>query len=235
MKIFTLFRRLLIVAFIAVVGCSSTDEDKSTVRVFHASPGISSITLSIDNSDQVKDLRYGEVSNAFSVERGRRRVRVDGDGNSTSLIDQNEQFSGSIFNQDSTRYTLFVGNTPENIDLIVREESSDLFNIPRGQFSIRAINLAVGSRSLDFYVVRGNNSIINEIPTENGVSFRSFTRYFDIDEGQYRLVFARRNTKEVVYDSGVLSFFDADFKSIVLINSSATNTALRGNLIDDDF
>jgi len=136
----------------------------------------------------------------------------------------------SIQFDNDQKYILFVNDTIDNANIVSRQIDQNQ-NPPRGDFSIRIANLASSVRSVDVYVVRENETITNDLPIEDGVSFRTFSRYYDIDEGRYRVVVTSRDSKQVLFDSGPRSFFDGDVFTFVI--TSVGSGPLQADFIED--
>jgi hypothetical protein len=234
MRLFTLLCCLCLFTF----GCGSDDADNSDIRFFNAIVGADSVTVRIDSETAFQELPYGLASPYYSAERGSRRLRIDAPGVLAPVID--ERFSVVR----DTRYNVYlVGSSVNDAAAVFVRDSlrESLFSLDErleiddGEFRLRFAHLSPRNRRYDIYLTEGDGSLLDGLqPLLSSAAFRQSSRYFDLPQGQFRVIATEARTRRIVLDSGPLNIGRSNSYSFLIYDQLGGGSPLLSSLVRDD-
>jgi hypothetical protein len=83
------------------------------------------------------------------------------------------------------------------------------------------------------YVLEPGQSIVDRIPASARLAPSGLTEYFDVEPGQYRIVFAQIGTKTVVFDSGPIDLAEATVQTMIVFDKKGGGRPLQYLLEED--
>ncbi|WP_018476815.1 DUF4397 domain-containing protein [Pontibacter roseus] len=180
---------LAVLPALVLTSCDDDDEDitindMAMVMVVHASPDAPGVDLLVDNSKvNTTALTYPNNTPYLEVESGRRNIKVNAAGTSTSVIDANLDLDAN------TNYSVFAANTLSAIEPVVLED--DLTTPAAGKAHIRFVHLSPDAPAVDIAVTNGPVLFSNR-------TFKSATAFTPVDAGTYNLEVRLAGTNTVV-------------------------------------
>lgn len=161
-----------------------TIDDMSQVLVVHASPDAPGVDLLVDNTKvNASPLTYPNNTGYLDVESGRRNIKVNAAGTTTTVIDANLDLEKDM------SYTVFAANTLSAIEPVVLED--DLTAPASGKAHVRFVHLSPDAPAVDIAVTGGPVLISNS-------AFKSATAFTPVDAAAYNLEVRLAGTQTVV-------------------------------------
>jgi hypothetical protein len=227
---------VLILSSLLICACGSEEEDeeRSQIRFIQAAPNVERADLIIDGSTEVQDLLYSQFTDYFEIDEGSHRLQITVPGSVVPVVDINRGFGSdtysSIFLLTSGRHQ--SSNDSSQADFLI---TADRFNEPEsGQFRLRVSNMAPILESADIYLTEPDAGIISMAPTFNSLTYKRFTDYFDLmADTDIRVRVTAKGTKEVLFDSGSLTFEEGKVQTIVLLDRFAGGLPLNSIILED--
>lgn len=180
---------LLVVPSLAFTACDDDDDElpmvsNAQVMAVHASPDAPGVDLLVDNKKvNSAALMYPNNTGYLTVEQGRRNIRINAAGTSTSVIDANLDLKAGA------NYTVFAAGRLSGIKPIVLEDN--LTAPASGQAHLRFVHLAPDAPAVDIAVQGGPVVFSNR-------SFESATAFTPVAAGTYTLEVRPAGTTTVV-------------------------------------
>jgi hypothetical protein len=115
--------------------------------------------------------------------------------------------------------------------LIVQKESKQ--KLIQGKVKIRVADMAPSGGIVAVYVLEPGQSITDQLPASARLLPSGLTEYFDVDPGQYRIVFARIGTKTEVFDSGPIDLAEATVQTMIVFEQKGGGLPLQYLLEED--
>jgi hypothetical protein len=205
---------VLLAAALAAVGCGSNNNQNAGFRLMNASPGETSLTVTINSTAFTSAVTYGAVSNYNFVTWGTSTLEITGPdlitGGTTTLFNQ------SVMLSQSTSYTAIADNYPQNfgVTLYIDNNSAPA----AGKFSLRIINSAPGLGKVDAYVVTPGGSLTGVSPTVPSLAFQGASSYLPMSAGTYEVIFTLAGQKTPYIDSGPVAFAAGQVRTFVGLN-----------------
>lgn len=209
------------------LSCSSSSGSEVFVRFVNALIDAPSLDFMVDRTVEAENINQTQASGFIEVDSGAQRIRVTAPGLVVPLLDETERFD------TDTVYSFFAVRSLADPDLFIQRDSKRSRTRPDSdQFRFRVIVVAPDVPDVDLYVARPTDALGNLVPAAQSLQFRSVTPYFDIDQGTYRFLITRENTKEVLFDSGEIIFDKRNLYTLTIFSGTATQ--LRGTLLNDE-
>jgi len=157
------------------------------LRVFHASPGTPPVEVTLDSSEVVGHLRYGQLSGYTELTPGRYRIRVfpaaaAQQGN--ELIDDRLERLGS--RQD---YTVAIVGEPQDLRVVLLNDTVAAFT--PGRARVRVFHASPDAPALDV-------GLAGRPPLFEQVAFTEVTDFREVDAGYVNLELRRNAHPEVI-------------------------------------
>lgn len=180
---------LAVLPTMVLTSCDNDDDDDmpvietANVMVVHASPDAPGVDLLVDNT-KVNDaaLTFPDNTEYLDVAAGRRNIKVNAAGTTTSVIDANLDL------ERDENYSVFAIDRLANIEPLVLVD--DLTAPASGRAHIRFVHLSPDAPAVDIAITGGDVLISNR-------SFKSATDFIPVDAGSYNLEVRVAGTDQV--------------------------------------
>ncbi len=227
--------RLIFLSLIALLtlSCSSDSED-SNVRVIQVAPNLPVVDMYVDGTLEVENLAYGQNTGYFSLGEGAHNIQIMAPNTAVPVIDINR---GLASGANYSFYILASGRQQASNE---QSRTTYLFLVDPfidpldGQFRLRMGNLAPIMRNSDLYITEPEASILTRAPTFSGVSYKEFSKYFNLREGYVRVRMTEHGTKDVVYDSGILFFQSGTANTVLVYDQFGGGFPLNAMILEDN-
>ena len=212
---------LLALCWLMLAGCDSGNGVGATpgqtrLRVLNLIPNATFMTLTLDNdAPVVTGLGFQQTTGYIQVTGGTREFKVSVDGDTANIIDVSATI---IIGSDNT----FVVSGPveaANGKLLL---DTQLFVPNGGTFDIRVLNVASGSVAVDLYLTPPGTDLTATAPAVIGVAQGSLSAFAAVTTGNYELRVTPTGTKQVIYDTGVISFGDKTLSEAVIYGTGSS-------------
>jgi hypothetical protein len=90
---------------------------------------------------------------------------------------------------------------------------------PAGQFRFRFVGAAAGAPAFDVYIASPNDNLEQLTAVLSNVTFEDVTGFLNKNIGNYEVVLTFAGTKEVFLNTGLLTFFDGQVRTILLVDA----------------
>lgn len=179
---------LAVLPALVLTSCDDDDDDtvieNSNVMVVHASPDAPGVDLLVDDAKvNSAALTFPNNTGYLEVPSGRRNIKVNAAGTSTTVINANLDLDRN----DS--YTVFAINTLSAIEPLVLED--DLDAPASGKAHVRFVHLSPDAPAVDVAVTGGPVLFGNR-------AFKSATEFTPVDAASYNLEVRLAGTQTVV-------------------------------------
>jgi PHD/YefM family antitoxin component YafN of YafNO toxin-antitoxin module len=202
--------------FSVVLGCGSSNDDESRVRVFHASPDAPNVDVLIDGGLVLEDVPYQTASDFLEIESGHRQVAVTATGTDTAVIDQRVDFA------KDTDYLLIASGKLASIKPIIA--ITDRSSPAQGSAKIRVLHAAPSAPAVDIYVVPTGQGILNATPVLSAVPFGVISDYLVVPQGTYDVRVTVAGTKTVAIESNQLNIGDGLIATVAALDASGAGS-----------
>jgi hypothetical protein len=212
---------LIALCWLALAGCDSGEgvgatPSQTRLRVINLIPNATFLTLTLDNdAPVVTGLGFQQTTGYIQVTGGTREFKVSVDSNPTNIIDVSDTI---IIGSDNT----YVVSGPVEATNSVLVIDTQLFVPNGGTFDIRMLNVASGSVSVDLYLTPPGTDLTATGPTVAGVTFGNLSAFTAVTTGSYEIRATPSGTKEVIYDTGVISFGDKTFSQAIIYGTGSS-------------
>ena len=216
---FTLREVILLFALIVLTtACGSNNNTNARFRVMDASPGETSLTVTISSLALASAVAYGTASPYNFVTSGTTTLEIQGPdlltGSTTTLL------NGSVTLNEATTYTAVADNYPQDFGVTLYIDNN---SVPAsGNFNLRIINAAPGLGTVDVYVVAPGTSLDNVSPKVARLAFQAASAYLPITAGTYEVYFTLAGRKKAYIDSGPLAFSATQVRTVVALNGASS-------------
>lgn len=159
---------------------------------------------------------------------GTRTMRVFVDELATRLIEQ------SVSMTSDQKYTIFAYQglgSGQLARLVVEKESKQ--KLIKGKLKIRVADMAPSSGIVAVYVLKPGQSVADQLPASVRLAPSGISEYFDVDPGQYRIVFTQIGTKTVVFESGLLDLAEGSVQTMIVFDKKGGGRPLQYVLTED--
>lgn len=209
---------LLLVLILLTTTCGSNNNTNAQFRLMDASPGETSLTVTLGGTAFTSAVTYGTASPYTFVLSGSPTLEVQGPsiitGNTTTL------FNGAVTLNQSTTYTAVGDNYPLDFGVTLYVDNNSLPT--SGNFNLRIINSAPGLGTVDAYVVAPGTDLSSTSPKVAGLAFQAASAYLPMSAGTYEVYFTLAGQKKIYIDSGPVSFSTTQVRTIVALNGATS-------------
>ena len=213
---------MIALCWIALAGCDSGNGVGATpnatrLRIVNLVPNATFITVTLDNdSPVVTGLGFQQLTGYLQVTGGTREFKVSFDNNQTFIIDRSFII---VIGSDNT--FVVSGPVEETAGSLLIDTQLLLPN--GGTFDARALNTATGSILLDVYLTPPGTDLTATAPSIFNVPVSAAASpFFAVNTGDYEIRVTPSGTKEVIYDTGVVSFGDKTFVELVIYSTGSS-------------
>ncbi len=191
-----LFLFVALIASIFLGACSSSDHDRTNLRVLHASPDAPAVDILLDGNKIVSNAPFKAATAFNRIDSGKRNIKVNAAGTSTTVIDATPTLLKDRF------YTVIAANNLAAIEPIVIDE--DGIAPAAGKLKVRVVHGAPKAPNVDVYVTAPADDIApaGVAPTLSNVPFKTVSSTLEVDAATYRIRVTPAGAKTVVFDSG---------------------------------
>ena len=186
----------------------------------NASPDSPRVDVLVDGITVGSNLRFRAASGYHRVDDGFNDVLVFAT-NSNNLLLEGVPFFGQ--RQD---YTLVVLDFLQflNAVLLTDDNSAPIAN----DFKLRFVHASPTASSVDVYITTPNADLTSAAPSFADVAFGGFAGYANQPQGTFQLRVASKGTKNVISDTGALTFTAGQIRTAVLVNPPGSTTEPLG-------
>lgn len=211
-------KRLIILALLSamtviLVGCHDDDDPTAQVRIVHASPDAPNVDALVNDNIELKDVPFKGVSRYLSVDLGNDpNFKINAAGTSTTVIDNTLRL------EEGRQYTLLAVNNLSNIEPLLLSDQT--LSPASGFLKVRVLHASPSAPVVDVYVTAPGGDIAMMSPTLSDVSFKDYSDYLEIPEGDYRIRVTGTGSKTPVYDSGTVALGAGVTYTIVAVTTT---------------
>lgn len=169
--------------------CIKLEENRSLVRVFHASPCNLKVDVFFNDKKIYKDMYFKEISKYIKAKPGNYRIDIYESGKTEKAL-----IRKSVSIDEQEIYTIAIVGDKENLSLLV---INDYFSktVSDDYSSFRAINLSINSKPLDVFVD-------DDLLFKN-IGYKEGTIYADVNIDEYNIELAPCDEKEKIFKSKI--------------------------------
>lgn len=203
------------------VGCGT--DYRPRARVMNASPDSPRLDVVVAGTAVVNNLPFRAASGYHRVDDGFDDVLVLA-SNSNDLLLEGVPFFGQRQN-----YTLVVVDFLQFLDavLITDDNSAPMTN----SFKLRFVHASPTASAVDVYLTAPNADLNSVAPSFANVAFKGFAGYANQSQGTFQLRVASTGTKNVISDTGALTFMAGQTRTAVLVNPPGSATEPLGIML----
>jgi len=203
---------------VLTTACGSNQNTNAQFRLMDASPGETSLTVTINNVAFTSSVTYGTASPYNFVTSGTSTLDIQGPdiltGSTTTLLD------GSVTLNQATTYTAVADNYPQDFGVTLYVDNN---SVPAsGNFNLRIINSAPGLGTVDVYVVAPGTSLESVSPKVANLAYQAASAYLPMTAGSYEVYFTLAGKKQAYIDSGPLAFSATQVRTLVGLNGATS-------------
>jgi hypothetical protein len=227
---------LLCLGTALLAGCNSGNgvgalPINTTVRVVNLIPNTPSITVTLDTTTPlISGLGFEQQTQYLDVTSGSHEFTVSADGGSSTILDVTQTLT------NGQNFTLVVYGTAEAANAQFETDSPISFTqdgtsvtIPNGgTFAIRVANVAQSVGAIDVYLTSPGADLALTAPTIASAAYAVTTLYVPVTTGSYELRITIAGTKNVIYDTSVITFGDRTIVQAIVYGKGS------GKLVDVD-
>lgn len=192
------------------------------LRFFNALVDGGPITATLGSETIVAGLPFEGLTGYVNVNAGSQELKVIANGTST-ISD-----ATTLFIDDSSYSYLIFGTSAAPV---VRQVPDVVTATPAsGQFVLRIINGAYSSIGVDAYVTTPGVPLDNMSPNFSNIPYGSTSIFSLFNAGSYQVRFTLPNSKQVVYDTGTLTFAEKTSYQLVAY-TKGSSTLVNGALL----
>ena len=219
---------VLSVFALTLAGCGksgSSGSKSANMRFVNALVDGGAINVSVGSKNPVSGLAFEGITGYQQVDSGTQEIKVSVSGGSSTIIDASSGLSGD------TAYTYLVyGTASAPLALVL----SDTFTAPSsGVFLLRVTNAAFGTATLDLYVTAPGAPIATASPNVSNIAVGASSGFAQLTPGTLQVRLTLANSKQVIYDSGSLTFANQASYEIIAY-TKGSSTLVNGALLNLD-
>jgi uncharacterized protein DUF4397 len=192
---------LLCVLGLAIAGCGksgSSGSNSAHVRFMNAVVDAGPLNITVGTKSVVTGLAFEGLTTYQDTDSGTQEYKVSVAGGTSTIIDTSLSLSGDA------QYTYVVyGTASAPTSVIVADASTDPGS---GLFFLRVTNAAFGNAALDVYVTTPGAPLDNASPNISNILLGASSSFTQLTPGTLQVRMTLRNSKQVIYDAGTLTF-----------------------------
>jgi len=224
--------RLLAVFLIAlaVAGCGnkSSSSSGSQLRFMNAlvDGGAINVTIGDNNTTVITGLPIEGLTGYQGVDSGTQEIKVSVSGGTSTVIDQTLGLNGD------QNYTYVVyGTASAPLSTILPDTPAT--NPVNGVFYLRVTNAAFGTPGLDVYVTAPGASLATASPNISNIAQGGTSGFATLTSGTLQVRYTLANSKQVIYDSGTVTF-NSTFTYSMVAYTKGSSTLVNAALFNID-
>jgi Domain of unknown function (DUF4397) len=217
---------LAAVMSIALTSCGKITENfgAAKFRIIHLSGEAGAVQVKVDDAVLSTSLAY-ENAVASTVAGGTRKLSITRVNDTTSISDAS--FGAA---QDSSYTAVLLGYSSGYSTLLL----SDSTTAPTGgNFKLRMASVAQGAGAVDIYVDAVGADIAAASPRVTQLFSRTVGDFQNISAGDYQVRATLAGTKDIVFDSGRMTFAQGQILTIYMY-TSGSNRLLQAAMVPQD-
>lgn len=210
---------------LVVAGCGNGGKGGSSsaqIRFMNALVEGGAINVAVGSKMPVSGLTFEGLTGYQSVDSGTQEFKVSVSGGTSTVIDTSLNLSGGQY------YSFIVyGTASAPLSTILPDTSAT--NPASGVFYLRVTNAAFGTTGLDVYVTTPGASLATASPNISNIQQNGTSNFATLNSGTLQVRLTLANSKQVIYDSGTVTFNSALTYGIVAYtkgSSTLVNAAL---------
>jgi hypothetical protein len=214
-------------AALVLAGCGKITENfgSARLRVVNLAAEAGTVQVRVDDTVLATSLAYEGTLAGGSISGGTRRMAITRVGETTSLSDSN--FGAA---QDSNYTAVFLGYSSGYSTLLLSETTTAPSG---GNFKLRMASVAQGAGSVDVYVEPVGADITAATPRVTQLFSRTVGDFQNISAGDYQVRATVAGSKDVVFDSGRITFGAGQVFTMYLYTSGSARL-LQGAMVPQD-
>ncbi len=197
-----------------MVGCGSGRHPRA--RVMNASPDSPRIDVLIGGITVGHRLPFRAASDYHHIHDGFNDVLVFATDSNDLLLE------GVPFFAQRQDYTLIVLNSVQFLDavLLTDDNSAPAPN----NFKFRFVHASPTASAVDVYITAPNADLMSATPAFANIAFGDSAGYASQPQGTFQVRITSTGTKNVIADSGALTFMAGQIRTAVLVNPPGSAT-----------
>ncbi len=208
---------LLIASIVAGCGSKGSGSSSANVRFLNVlvDGGPINVTVGSDNTSVVSGLPFEGITGYLQTDSSSQEFKVSVSGGTSTIIDQTLNLSGDQY------YTYVVyGTASAPLATMLPDEVTQPNS---GIFYLRVTNAAFGTAALDVYVTAPGASLASSVPNISNVQVSGTSGFASLSPGTLQVRLTLANSKQVIYDSGPLTFNNqASYELVAYTRGSST-------------
>jgi hypothetical protein len=225
MKKMFLKSSLILALVTAGVGCGSSSDDTSRVRVFHASPDAPNVDVLVDGGRVLENVPYPTASEFLDVSSGHRQLSVTPTGDSTRVIDARVDLESEV------SYLVIASGKVASIAPIVAPV--DGADVPADSSRVRVLHTAPSAPNVDVYVVANGASIRQAQPVLSNVPFGAVSQYLTVPAGKYDVFVTVAGTKTVAIEATGVDLVGGFRGSVAALDAKGGGAPFALQILDE--
>ena len=209
-------------------GGGTNENSPERIRIVHAAPDAGALSVILDEDEAVSSLPYGEFTEYLPSPEGKEvRIRVYSESEVIPIIDEKKEI---LSGKDYSLYLLEEADS----DTVVLQLGTDTNTPPDdGQFRLRIGNFSPTNATVDVYLLKPDGRVRDSTPAAAAVAYKAFTKYFDIDAGEFVVKITAADSKTVLLDTGVISGKDGEVRTVVVLEKEGGGKPLSSQYLLD--
>jgi hypothetical protein len=195
------------------------------VRVFNALVDGGQVTVTVGDQTVASGLPFEGITTYQDVNSGNQEVKITVGGGASTIVDTTTLLI------DDSKYTYMIYGTSAAPTAQLVPDAAVMPN--SGEFLLIVPNAAFGSAGFDVYVTAPGVPLESMSPNLSNIQYTSNTNFATFTAGSYEVRATLPNSKQVIYDSGTLTFSERTPYYLVLY-TKGSSTLLNGALLAQD-
>jgi hypothetical protein len=195
------------------------------VRVFNALVDGGQVAVTVGDQTVANGLPFEGITTYQDVDSGNQEVKITVGGGASTIVDTTTLLI------DDSKYTYMIYGTSAAPTAQLVPDAAVMPN--SGEFLLIVPNAAFGSAGFDVYVTAPGVPLESMSPNLSNIQYTSNTNFATFTAGSYEVRATLPNSKQVIYDSGTLTFSERTPYYLVLY-TKGSSTLLNGALLAQD-
>lgn len=216
---------LVAILTVALSACSSDNDKKGvdpTIRIIHASADAPTVNVLANGSvlNNLNNVDYQQASNRFTVGADTYLVEIEANlpGSTAVVLDENVSFDRN------RNYDVFAVGSVADSSLALFAVDTEQMEPGSGNFLVNVVHAASAAPTVDIYVTAPNTDIETEQASLTA-SFTDASGLLELPAGDYQIRITPTGTKDVVFDSGMLSLSQGEEYLVAATNNVGTGAS----------
>jgi hypothetical protein len=209
-------------------GGTTTTVSVSSTSSTTLAAAIADVTAALVTTSTTDSSTTTTSTTTTTLASGTRTMFVFVDELATRII---EQAVGVTADQKYTLYAYQGLGSGQLARLVVDKHAKQ--KLIQGKLKIRVANMAPSAGIVAVYVLDPDQTVADRLPASARLLPTGLSDYFDVDPGQYRIVFTEIGTKTVVFDSGLVDLAEATVQTMIVFDKKGGGRPLRYLVAED--